>query len=505
MTPPGKSAALRLPPHEESADTGAAGFEAAIRNAAAARLRPRPQDTVRDKLLAFPGFEAARPATPTAEPASEAAPDFGNELEAAMMSDLQSMVALFDEVASAPAEAPTTPSTASPRQTAVEVPPAAEPDQEALDRLLASIRLSDRAPRHLATAVQEPDLDDPTFGRVDRDEAVPAEVETPAAVAVPNGIVSRAAEAVTAALPKRNPRSPRPGGRDDRLASPLPRARKPAPSPAASPAVAPRIASKAEPVPALRLSIPGARRAYVKPALAVSLLILLATVGAGMTIRALTARNDTAPSQTATAAAADVPAATTAEATTPPAAAEPAPVTIAKAETQPLAATSTTESPARAAVDNSAQHAIPAEMTQPTVMQATPMPPAVPLQPAGALVEVPATAPAMTATTTPSPAAEMAASAEPAPSLPAASETVAAAPPKTVASGGATDGLLKPGPGRITSGVKLRTNPDNGAPVIAVLGQGTGVQIVACKGWCEVVAGDKRGFVYQKFLATAGG
>ncbi|HWJ72624.1 MAG TPA: SH3 domain-containing protein [Kaistia sp.] len=499
MTPPGKSAALRLPPNEESADTGAAGFEAAIRNAAAARLRPRPQDTVRDKLLAFPGFEAARPA----ESASETAPDFGNELEAAMMSDLQSMVALFDEVASAPANAPTTPTAISLRQAPVEAPPAAEPDQEALDRLLASIRLSDRAPRHPAPAVQEPDLDDTTVLRGRRHEAVPAEVETPAEVAVPNGIVSRAAEAMTAALPKRNPRSPRPGGRDDRLASPLPRARKPVQSPAASPAVAPRIASKAEPVPALRLSIPGARRAYVKPALAVSLLILLATVGAGMTIRALTARNDTAPSQAATAAAADVPSATTAEAASPQAAAEPAPVTIAKTETQPLAAPPATESPSRVAVDNSAQHAIPAEMTQPTVMQATPMPPAVPLQPAGALVDVPATAPA-TNTTAPLSAAETVAAAEPVPSLPAPSDPVAAAP-KAAASGGATDGLLKPGPGHITSGVKLRTNPDNGAPVIAVLGQGTGVQIVACKGWCEIVAGDKRGFVYQKFLSTAGG
>lgn len=61
-----------------------------------------------------------------------------------------------------------------------------------------------------------------------------------------------------------------------------------------------------------------------------------------------------------------------------------------------------------------------------------------------------------------------------------------------------------PGPGRITDGVKLRANPDNGAPVIGLLGPGTAVQIVGCKGWCEVVAGEKRGFVYRRFLAPAG-
>ncbi|MBB3931118.1 hypothetical protein GGR25_002168 [Kaistia hirudinis] len=65
-------------------------------------------------------------------------------------------------------------------------------------------------------------------------------------------------------------------------------------------------------------------------------------------------------------------------------------------------------------------------------------------------------------------------------------------------------GAPKTGDARITSGVKLRSNPDNGAPVIGLLKAGENVTIVACKGWCEVVAGDKRGFVFQKFLAKGG-
>lgn len=65
-------------------------------------------------------------------------------------------------------------------------------------------------------------------------------------------------------------------------------------------------------------------------------------------------------------------------------------------------------------------------------------------------------------------------------------------------------GAPKTGEARIVSGVKLRSNPDNGAPVIGLLKAGDNVTVVGCKGWCEVVAGDKRGFVFQKFLAKAG-
>lgn len=77
--------------------------------------------------------------------------------------------------------------------------------------------------------------------------------------------------------------------------------------------------------------------------------------------------------------------------------------------------------------------------------------------------------------------------------LPAAA---AVAAPKNLAAGSPAPGLAK-----ITSGVRLRGNPDNGAPTVAMLKAGDHVQVVQCKGWCEVVADGKRGFVFKKFLA----
>ena len=64
---------------------------------------------------------------------------------------------------------------------------------------------------------------------------------------------------------------------------------------------------------------------------------------------------------------------------------------------------------------------------------------------------------------------------------------------------------VRSGPARITSGVKLRGNPDNGAPTVGLLKTGDRVQVVQCKGWCEVVVDGKRGFVFKKFLASVSG
>jgi len=64
---------------------------------------------------------------------------------------------------------------------------------------------------------------------------------------------------------------------------------------------------------------------------------------------------------------------------------------------------------------------------------------------------------------------------------------------------------LGAGPATITSGVRLRGNPDNGAPTIGMLKAGDPVQVVQCKGWCEVVADGKRGFVFKKFLEAVRG
>ncbi|MCX5581004.1 SH3 domain-containing protein [Kaistia terrae] len=85
------------------------------------------------------------------------------------------------------------------------------------------------------------------------------------------------------------------------------------------------------------------------------------------------------------------------------------------------------------------------------------------------------------------------------------SEVTAAVPESVAVPAKAADTSLVPGPARITSGVKLRGNPDNGAPTIGLLKTGDQVQVVQCKGWCEVVASGKRGFVFKKFLASVSG
>ena len=530
MTPPGKSAALRLPPYRDDAPD--AGFEAAIRNTAAARAAARPSQTAtteasaRDKLLAFPGFEPSRSsarATPAA-PETVAESDLGAELEAALMSDLQSMVALFDEVARDPEPPVVAPPVLAPPVEAPPVLAAREPyeplpprasrpasaapaaedgdsDREALERLLASIRQGDGAPRREALPPEV--LDSPIVFSVDELRADARDDR---------------AERRADPLPKRDQASPRPGAVSDRLAPPVPRARK---ASTAKPAARAKITSKAEPAPAIRLALPGAHRAYLKPAIAISALILLATIGAGMTIRALTARNDTAPAlaETVTPAAAD-----SAPSAAPPTA-EAAPVV--KSETKAVADATLPDTTAagavqpaadtpRLAVDNSlAPATVPVAEAAPvseapaaeTAVAEAPAAPA----PRVALEPIVAANPAENETFQPSvidggatPPTESAARTSDAPATAVTAKPVAMAPSTGGSASGATGGL-PPGAARIASGVNLRSNPDNGAPVIGVLTQGTAVTVVGCKGWCEIVAGDKRGFVYQKFLATAGG
>lgn len=131
--------------------------------------------------------------------------------------------------------------------------------------------------------------------------------------------------------------------------------------------------------------------------------------------------------------------------------------------------------------------------------------PAVPSQPAPKPVAV-ATAPVDEPVPTADPAIAAAEPdiAAPDAAVPAAAqspvEPVAAAPARSVAAGSPA-----PGPARITSGVKLRGNPDNGAPTVGLLKTGDRVQVVQCKGWCEVVVDGKRGFVFKKFLASVSG
>lgn len=52
----------------------------------------------------------------------------------------------------------------------------------------------------------------------------------------------------------------------------------------------------------------------------------------------------------------------------------------------------------------------------------------------------------------------------------------------------------------INTFVNMRAEPDNGAPVVAVLAQGLSVKVLGCDYWCEIEAGGKRGYVYKKFV-----
>lgn len=81
---------------------------------------------------------------------------------------------------------------------------------------------------------------------------------------------------------------------------------------------------------------------------------------------------------------------------------------------------------------------------------------------------------------------------------------VAASPAPAQPASRAVSAAAIAGPARIVSSVKLRGGPDNGAAAIGVLNAGTTVDVVRCKGWCQIIAGGKEGYVYQKFLSGVG-
>lgn len=507
MTPPAKSAALR------AASSGDLEPSDGVEQARSRILPPRPVNRPParpgarsdDRLVSFPSFEASRaPRKPAPAPAaSETAPDLGAELEAALMNDLESMVALFDQAAR-DGNAP------DPR-----AEPSTDPDQEALERLLTSIRQGDGAPR---------------------EAALPASVAPVVAVPEPEPAIEIAAEI---APPPRRPASPRPEGRENRLAPPSPRQRKPRPDAANDSGTGAKVAARPAPqrppraAPIPPLTEPSERRSYLKPAIAASALILLAAIGAGMTIRALTATSEPTPTETAAAAPATAAPAETSSAETSVAKTSAAETSVAAAPTAPEtsaapaptdsgATAATSDAPVRMAADNSADApSAPATAMAPAATaEASPAPvrmaeAAAPAETASSAAPIPMTAPA------PEPVAEPeVASAEPLPAVsepetaapdlsaseaPPVAEAPVAAAPKAIASipAGSSSGGLQPGAATIASGVNLRSNPDNGAPVIGVLKTGTGVEIVGCKIWCEIVAGDKRGFVFQKFLSQS--
>ena len=52
----------------------------------------------------------------------------------------------------------------------------------------------------------------------------------------------------------------------------------------------------------------------------------------------------------------------------------------------------------------------------------------------------------------------------------------------------------------VTSHVNLRATADNNAAVVGVVPAGKNVDVVECKGWCEVVYNDQKGFIHKRFL-----
>ncbi|MCX5513717.1 SH3 domain-containing protein [Kaistia algarum] len=217
-------------------------------------------------------------------------------------------------------------------------------------------------------------------------------------------------------------------------------------------------------------------------------LVALAGGGAFMTVQSVTAHDNTEPASTANVAAAASTLEPASEQVAAPAiepeAAAPAP-TVAKAEDRAPAETIAAPKEPAAPVRSSAANPEPIAASD-----------ASPRGDLGSLPEA-ATRSALGLPEVDAPAAA------PAP------ERLASADVQTTVPGAAPEpvkrslGTMGAGPAKITSSVKLRSNPDNGAPVIGVLSAGTDVTIVGCKGWCEVTAGDRRGFVFQRFLAPA--
>jgi hypothetical protein len=74
--------------------------------------------------------------------------------------------------------------------------------------------------------------------------------------------------------------------------------------------------------------------------------------------------------------------------------------------------------------------------------------------------------------------------------------------PSLTSAGQSSRATIPPGPAVITSAVKIRGGPDNGAAVVGSFAAGDTVTVLRCDFWCEVTAGTKHGYVYQRFIAA---
>ncbi|WP_029077031.1 SH3 domain-containing protein [Kaistia adipata] len=444
-------AALRLRRSAEASQYG---------DAAETGASPASHETIRENLYRFPsiGIPPHRPATPAAqpeEPSLARLDDLAAELEAALMNDLNQLAPFWgDEAPAIPPARPgqlrlplgqDEPGSAAPESKA-DVP---HSDRLAVELLLARGRAAAPAPQPVAVPVADKALEESLAGEL--------------------------AERLSAAVDELKVAEGEPTGAD------------------------------------LLLEEPRSERriAFNRPLVALAAVTLLVAGGALITVQSLTAHSG--PS-----ASADVDAGLTTASVLP---AEAPPQAVATKQSYERAAKddALVEAPQLRGTDlmlpaTLSPHAGSAGGTapvDPSVRAAYAMPaPVAETAPAAAPVtaEADAAAPvaASTADNTPAPAAV--APAEPAPKLaqakPVEVKPVEAAVAAEPARPAASVADLQAGAARITSGVRLRGNPDNGAPTVGYLKPGAEVQVVQCKGWCEVVAGDKRGFVYKRFLAA---
>jgi hypothetical protein len=66
-----------------------------------------------------------------------------------------------------------------------------------------------------------------------------------------------------------------------------------------------------------------------------------------------------------------------------------------------------------------------------------------------------------------------------------------------------TDAAAPTRTARIVSDVNLRAGPGNGQPVLATIARGRSVEVVECRGWCEVIYAGRRGWVYKSFVEAS--
>jgi uncharacterized protein YraI len=53
---------------------------------------------------------------------------------------------------------------------------------------------------------------------------------------------------------------------------------------------------------------------------------------------------------------------------------------------------------------------------------------------------------------------------------------------------------------RVTTHVNMRAEAENSAAVLTVVPAGQNVQVVECRGWCEVSYEGRQGFIHQRLL-----